>query len=448
MEWLHTDGIYVKDPQGRIIALRQIGQLSWRDFNQQFITNAKAHGLNCILAFLIWKGFEGSDPEHFMFDPANPIDWALLDSKVALCKSNGIYLQLGYLMSTTELAGFGISGEPAVSNHLIEKWTPVIERYKNEPAVVGCRIIDEPHTTYTQDRDMYNRAINALRQINPNCLWFTHVHHTYIFINQYGTPYWSSNEDLATCFPSWTYHNIIIDGAAWIKPYYESGDLYYVPDYATADSMVAMIMSHMKTYRDSSQIPTGCVAMYMWGYYPTTSVPWIGYCLRELYREMEQGRYMICHYIANWQCNWAGTNEDDCFNEIFQDTPYPSYWDSTPSLNASIGGPYFALPTTPAITLNGVISGGTPPYSWTINWGDGSTSETGTEATITRNHTYPTTDNVQYPITLTATDSLNAQVVKNTTATITSTPPTPQIPVWIIALPIIGGIIYFLWKKH
>ena len=46
--WLHTDGIYVKDSQGRNVAMRIIGNFPWYFPTVNLIQNAKAHGINVI----------------------------------------------------------------------------------------------------------------------------------------------------------------------------------------------------------------------------------------------------------------------------------------------------------------------------------------------------------------------------------------------------------------
>jgi PKD repeat protein len=58
------------------------------------------------------------------------------------------------------------------------------------------------------------------------------------------------------------------------------------------------------------------------------------------------------------------------------------------------------------VTFSGTISGGYTPYSWKLDFGDGSTPATGTGATVSASHTYDKPGT--YTATLEATDALGS----------------------------------------
>ena len=88
-------------------------------------------------------------------------------------------------------------------------------------------------------------------------------------------------------------------------------------------------------------------------------------------------------------------------------------------LTVNAHGPYSTLPSNPTIQFQGSAIGGTPPYTWDWDFGEGSPH--GTEQNPI--HTYPSTEAV-YTVTLTATDSLSATASATTTATVSPTLPT------------------------
>jgi len=95
-------------------------------------------------------------------------------------------------------------------------------------------------------------------------------------------------------------------------------------------------------------------------------------------------------------------------------------------LSAFANGPYSATLENPTVQFQGFASGGTGPYDYTVDFGDGSPAVSGSSTgSISIAHTYPAEEQT-YNITLTVTDAVDATVSDSATANITVTPPTPK----------------------
>lgn len=64
------------------------------------------------------------------------------------------------------------------------------------------------------------------------------------------------------------------------------------------------------------------------------------------------------------------------------------------------------------VTFTGTVSGGYTPYSWTLNYGDGAASETGTSGSITKTHVYDKLGT--FTATLTVQDALGVSLLNRT----------------------------------
>jgi len=321
--WLHTDGIWVKDSAGRKVAMRMIANFPW-DFSyinkSAFIQNSKAHGINVI--FLGFRPPETADElPNFSFDFDAQIQQ--MDQIVNLIKQNGVYVGLVYLHATTPLAkNHGLTTVDQVISHLLKVWTPIIDHYKNESAVVGVKLLDEPNLSSEDEAKLWKDTIGALRQINPNLLWFTHT----ITELRFGEQYW---HNLPWQTPSEVpYPNILMDGGIWISatnnpevydPYY--GTTTEQQAYDRADQIYNDVIERMTRFRNTIQVPTG-ITPGIDDYYDKVTAR--TYLMTKLARWMEQNRYKLSLYSADYQ---LGPNDGlDVLNRVFPDTPYPYYW--------------------------------------------------------------------------------------------------------------------------
>ena len=107
-----------------------------------------------------------------------------------------------------------------------------------------------------------------------------------------------------------------------------------------------------------------------------------------------------------------------------------------------------ASPTTGnaplAVTFTIGISGGYTPYTWTLNYGDGSTPSSGTVAG-TKAHTYVKVGT--FTVTLTVTDALGASAVKRATASPGGAAP-PTASAIGVAAPLAAGIVLIVASQH
>jgi hypothetical protein len=126
------------------------------------------------------------------------------------------------------------------------------------------------------------------------------------------------------------------------------------------------------------------------------------------------------------QGSGGGTLNIACV-DLFANAASPVYYDDmsldvyTAALTCDAGGPYVNAVGN-ATNFAGVAHGGTEPYTYLWNFGDGNTS---TDRNPT--HTYGAVD--LYDVTLTVTDSARAQVVDTATVNITGYVPPPPEPI-------------------
>jgi PKD repeat protein len=118
--------------------------------------------------------------------------------------------------------------------------------------------------------------------------------------------------------------------------------------------------------------------------------------------------------------------------DLYADSAFSTavYWDDlsvappVPPLSCDVGGPYSGETGSP-VQFTGSATGGTPPYTWAWQFGDGATS-------TSQNPTHTYTAPGVYPVKLTVTDSTQATAEDETTATIVQAPE-PNIVIESIA---------------
>ena len=316
--WLHTDGRYIKDSQGRIVALRTLS-ITWKkvvpsenSYAESFVDAVKAHGINNIM--LSWNHWDMGESYSFVF----PNDLPKLDEAIALIKSKGLYASLSFLQPSTQAIQNGWA-----TSHLdvipINEWTMLLTRYANESAVCMARLIDEPNFYADEERQMYYNAIDALKPINPNMIWNTHC----ITNLRVGTAqYWYLNPwQEASQVPD----NVYQTAGWWVRtPSVGYGEIQIeTNDYASADQWLQTMKTRIDYWiaHAPSNLAIGLVGGSSGGSYPPENAH--HYLLREVYRYQQQNHLYIMPFFPSWQTKIA----EETISLWLPDTPYEFYWD-------------------------------------------------------------------------------------------------------------------------
>ncbi|WP_371345086.1 glycoside hydrolase family 5 protein [Ancylobacter sp. IITR112] len=159
----------------------------WKDFREAYIQEEDvaflaASGFTTIRVPLHWK---------FFLDPKNPdkVDpdgegWGRIDRLVGWAKAHGIKLILdihaapGGQTGVNHDDGVGYPLTfyvPEYQGRTVTLWRAIAERYRNETAVLGYDLLNEPITPY-HDTDFlnsrlepfYRRLVAAIREVDPN----------------------------------------------------------------------------------------------------------------------------------------------------------------------------------------------------------------------------------------------------------------------------------------
>lgn len=339
LPWLHRDGKYIKDTAGNTIAMRGIHVGYWREsygvtINQHVIDVAK--GVGC--PYLEMGITNNPAATHYY----NVADFTTLDSIVALCKANNMYLVLNFLEASTDMINSGRAS--GWSDCIpVSWWRTIIQHYANDSTMMGVKLIDEPNFTTQQEYDMWVNAINALYPDNPNLLWFTHV------INMkrmgYTDALWSNNTNRRA-----PVNNILLDGGWWLRLPEEGADssISLTATDAEIAPMIQDLTATVTNYQTRSGIPSGLG----WGssYLVTAPQPNAHVrILRDVWRNLEAIRGYQQLYASEyfWQ-EWYGETMDVTLGRIFPDKPYSYYWGTVnPTVSLTINSaPITGIPYT------------------------------------------------------------------------------------------------------
>jgi endoglycosylceramidase len=186
LEWIHTDGKQILDANGRVVTLRGFVTVTNNavhvqpDYTLDDYQRMRAMGAN-YQSIRVHAGLLGAWPER---EPS-PRYLERLDMMVELGKQAGMYTQfkltlhdIGNQQAWDQLWANQNGEQEAV----IQGWKVLWERYKDEPAVVGYNLLNEPEqrnvsgTTDEFVRDhlnpFYRQAIDELRTIDDRHLVF------------------------------------------------------------------------------------------------------------------------------------------------------------------------------------------------------------------------------------------------------------------------------------
>ncbi len=159
----------------------------WQEFKDNYITRADIEfiastGANTIRLPFHYKLFTGRD----YMGANNPDEgFARMDSTIAWCRDNGLYLILDMHVAPGGQTGDNIDdsyGYPYIFDSEAHQqlyahiWKRIAERYKDEPVILGYELFNEPIAHYFSDKDVlnakvegvYKRGVKAIRSVDSN----------------------------------------------------------------------------------------------------------------------------------------------------------------------------------------------------------------------------------------------------------------------------------------
>lgn len=159
----------------------------WKQFKDNYITRSDidfiaSTGANTIRLPFHYKLFTDED---YMGLTAAQDGFARVDSVVAWCRANGLYLILDMHDVPGGQTGDNIDDsygypwifESEASQVLFcEIWRKIADRYKDEPVILGYELMNEPIAHYFENKDelnaklepLYKRAVKAIREVDNN----------------------------------------------------------------------------------------------------------------------------------------------------------------------------------------------------------------------------------------------------------------------------------------
>lgn len=161
----------------------------WKKFRANYITRAdirylKQIGLNSLRLPFNYKLLTPEDYPHVWLEEG----FALLDSAIAWSKAEGLYVILDMHAAPCGQTGTNIDdsvGHPWLfestecQDRLVEIWKRIAARYRDEPAVLGYDLLNEPIPHFEgydrfnpQLEPLYQRLVTAIRAIDPHHILF------------------------------------------------------------------------------------------------------------------------------------------------------------------------------------------------------------------------------------------------------------------------------------
>lgn len=252
MDWLHTDGIYIKDQSNRIVPLRIISLAYnmpvWGNFEETWtwvLDQAKAQGVRFIE--LRWTHLGSGYTFIELVEGSETL--LRLDRVIEMCEARNLRVILNYQGASSVLIrdGYATGWQDVIP---IEQWVFLIQRYVGRPVVCGVKLIDEPNFKGLEERQMWINAINALKPYNPKLLWETYV------ISYQRLAEWSL-ERWVWVDKSGVPPNVFHGGGAGVKLPDEPTVIHIgLDDYATAEQLANDIpQAIISNYRNEVQIP-------------------------------------------------------------------------------------------------------------------------------------------------------------------------------------------------
>lgn len=159
----------------------------WKAFKDNYITREdiayiKQTGMNSIRLPFHYKSFTEED---YMGLKSNQDGFARIDSVIKWCKEEGLYVILDMHDAPGGQTGDNIDDsygypwlfESEESQQLFsEIWKKIANRYKDEPAILGYDLLNEPIATHFNNKEeinkhlvpVYKKGIEAIRSVDKN----------------------------------------------------------------------------------------------------------------------------------------------------------------------------------------------------------------------------------------------------------------------------------------
>jgi endoglucanase len=238
----------------------------WKKYLATYITKADIHflkttGMNTIRIPFNYKLFTDED---YLGENNPDRGFELLDNVIAWCREEGIYVILDMHAAPGGQTGDNIDdgyGYPflfqdAGSRGLtIKIWTRIADHYKNNPAILGYDLLNEPIATYFKKEELnpylepfYKELTKAVRTVDKNHLvifggaqWDSNMH-------MFGPPF--DSKAVYTFHKYWTKPT----GPEVIQEYLDFRNKYNVPIYCgeTGENNDEWVAAFRKTLEDNN----------------------------------------------------------------------------------------------------------------------------------------------------------------------------------------------------
>lgn len=175
--WLHTDGMFIKDAAGNVVTLRGVHIYTCLQNEQVKFTRSKEMGAN-VVRLAIWKNaVEGNLSGPCVGTPG----LENIDRAIAYAKNAGLMVILDqHIWSlNVEPAPTAFFTDAALQESWLTMWRTLIDRYANEPTVIGVDLMNEPWSIVNRPANakalwegIAKNAVTVLRPRNPNLIFF------------------------------------------------------------------------------------------------------------------------------------------------------------------------------------------------------------------------------------------------------------------------------------
>jgi len=176
-DWLHTDGRLIKDASGNVVNLRGVHMYVCLQNEQAKFIQAAAMGAN-VIRLALWKNAIEGNPS----GPCVGMDGLVeIDKAVQYAKNAGLKVILDehFWSLNVEDAPLEFFTDPALQASWLNMWQTLINRYKNDPTVVGIDLMNEPWAIVgrtiankPQWEAIAENAVAVLHPLNPNLIIF------------------------------------------------------------------------------------------------------------------------------------------------------------------------------------------------------------------------------------------------------------------------------------